>query len=91
MAQISPAFPHHVTGTIELGRTEFESFLDSEQAAAMPGLHPKTRQKMARRSELAPRQGTALNYVFSDAVNSEVLLNPLAVNDHPAEPSELSR
>jgi excisionase family DNA binding protein len=34
------------------GATEFEPLLDSEHAAALLAIHPKTLQKMARRGEI---------------------------------------
>jgi excisionase family DNA binding protein len=52
MAHISPTFLHDLTGTIQLGPAEFEPLLDSEQAAGLLRIHPKTLQKMATRGEI---------------------------------------
>ena len=52
MAHIFSAFSNHAAGTSGFSSTEFEPLLDSEQAAGLLRIHPKTLQKMARRGEI---------------------------------------
>lgn len=44
------------TGPRSVAEDEFEPLLDSEQAAALLKIHPKTLQKMARRGEVVAVQ-----------------------------------
>jgi len=52
MEHISPAFSDTATTRIQFSTTEFEPLLDSEQAAGLLRIHPKTLQKLARRGEI---------------------------------------
>lgn len=52
MARVAPSFPHGPESFHSFGATEFEPLLDSEQAARLLRIHPKTLQKMARRGEI---------------------------------------
>jgi excisionase family DNA binding protein len=67
MVQLSTTFPHELTGTIQLGPTEFEPLLDSAQAASLLRVHPKTLQKIARRGEIhGTRVGKLWRFRASD-------------------------
>lgn len=50
-AQISVGSQKELTSTI--CESSFEPLLDSEQAAALLNIHPKTLQKLARRGEIS--------------------------------------
>lgn len=52
MAQAFPPLSTHAAGFRSFGTTEFEPLLDSEEAARLLRIHPKTLQKMARRGEI---------------------------------------
>lgn len=52
MAQAFPPLSTHVAGLRSFGVNEFEPLLDSEEAARLLRIHPKTLQKMARRGEI---------------------------------------
>lgn len=52
MAQAFPPLSTHAAGLRSFGTTEFEPLLDSEEAARLLRIHPKTLQKMARRGEI---------------------------------------
>ena len=52
MAQAFPPLSTHAAGLRSFGITEFEPLLDSEEAARLLRIHPKTLQKMARRGEI---------------------------------------
>jgi len=67
MAHFPPTLHHDPTGTMVLGPTEFEPLLDSEQAAGLLRVHPKTLQKIARRGEIhGTRVGKLWRFRASD-------------------------
>jgi excisionase family DNA binding protein len=52
MTRPFPPRPSHVLDRTPFTITEFEPLLDSNQAARLLRIHPKTLQKMARRGEI---------------------------------------
>ena len=52
MAQAFPPLSTNAAGLRSFGTSEFEPLLDSEEAARLLRIHPKTLQKMARRGEI---------------------------------------
>jgi DNA binding domain, excisionase family len=52
MGQAFPPLSAHTVSLRSFSVTEFEPLLDSEQAANLLRIHPKTLQKMARRGEI---------------------------------------
>jgi excisionase family DNA binding protein len=52
MARAFPPLTSNAESVRSFGPTEFEPLLDSEQAAILLRIHPKTLQKMARRREI---------------------------------------
>jgi excisionase family DNA binding protein len=52
MARAFPSLSTRAESFRPFGVTEFEPLLDSEQAASLLRIHPKTLQKMARRGEI---------------------------------------
>jgi excisionase family DNA binding protein len=52
MAHAFPPRSTHFMDRTPFGVTEFEPLLDSEEAANLLRIHPKTLQKMARRGEV---------------------------------------
>jgi excisionase family DNA binding protein len=52
MARLAPTLPQRAESFHSFGATDFEPLLDSEQAASLLRIHPKTLQKMARRGEI---------------------------------------
>lgn len=52
MGQAFPQLSAHAVSLRSFSVTEFEPLLDSEQAANLLRIHPKTLQKMARRGEI---------------------------------------
>jgi excisionase family DNA binding protein len=52
MARIIPSLSSRAESLRPYSVTEFEPLLDSEQAASLLRIHPKTLQKMARRGEI---------------------------------------
>jgi excisionase family DNA binding protein len=52
MARVFPSLPDPPERFGPFRATDFEPLLDSEQAAGLLRIHPKTLQKMARRGEI---------------------------------------
>jgi excisionase family DNA binding protein len=56
MARTFPQISNHARNLVPFPSTDFEPLLDSNEAAALLRIHPKTLKKMASRGEIQARR-----------------------------------